>query len=247
MINIYQLLKNLTGKEIKVCIIDSGIDKKLLAGETKNILTLKVQDGPKGLKILNCDEEPLKLHGTNIANIVRSYAPKCHITSIQIFHDKLSANLTHVIEALSYVFSEEFDIVNLSLVTHDKEDIEYLEYYCKQLFKKNNVLISAIPNKNSNMLSYPSSFHTVFAIGHKKGRDKFTFHYIGKNNVDFLMDGSNINIFAKEVNLKVGYTSYSAARMTGIVALIKEKFPHYGPQEIKDILIKYANGNNNKI
>ena len=73
-----------TGKGVRVCILDSGVDQgHPLVGEIQQSVAVSV--GPNDEVIVEDDTEgDLCGHGTACAGIVRSLAPDCEIISVRV-------------------------------------------------------------------------------------------------------------------------------------------------------------------
>ena len=227
-----------TGRGVNICIIDSGVNVDCLSVNHVDIISKRVINNKDGPKVIDGSEKSYLKHGSEVINIVRSIAPESKIISVQIFYNNLKANLSYLVEAMRWACNQKIDIINLSLGTKQVEDVEYLEYYCNKAFKKNMVVISSAPNRNDNRLYFPSSFETVLSIGYTKTVNRH-YYYKGNQNEEFLIDGSKEIKKSIASSIQLYCTSYAAARMTGIIAQIKEKYPEYGPKKkLKEFLIE---------
>ena len=92
----------LSGKAIKVAIIDSGIDSTHpRIGTVVGSIDLRL-DAPAGGGLVGADFSDRSGHGTACAGIIRNKAPEANLYSIRIFDESLSADGGRLIAALRW-------------------------------------------------------------------------------------------------------------------------------------------------
>src|SRR5438105_3285767 len=78
-----------TGKGVKVCIIDTGIDASHPAvGEVAGYVS--IDEGPDGLVYDTATHEDVYGHGTACAGVIRAVAPDCELYSVRVLGPALS-------------------------------------------------------------------------------------------------------------------------------------------------------------
>ena len=128
-----------TGKGVRVCILDSGVDADHpLVGEVQRSVVASV--GPDGEVVVNDDTEgDLCGHGTACAGIVRSLAPDCELISVRVLGAGFTGSGGVLLAGLRWAVEQGFDVVNMSLSTtksqfagilHELTDKAYFRRRC---------------------------------------------------------------------------------------------------------------------
>ncbi|MCR5837674.1 MAG: S8 family serine peptidase [Lachnospiraceae bacterium] len=202
-------LKHLSGENVKVALIDSGIftDRR----EFKN---RKIWQ--------NCETDDVG-HGTAVASILFSVAKNIELFSYKIFGNEYETEVEDLIELLEKLENEKIDIIHISsgVTFISKENKQRLHDVCKRLSDNDVSIVAAFDN--DGRISYPAYFDCVIGVDWNKycsnGRDYIFF------------DGSNINIGGTGASMRLpwkdGYkivagASFAAPYISGIVAKLKE-------------------------
>lgn len=210
----------LTGKGIKVGLIDSLVDTR-----HKEFRRAKIkQHNLFGFK--NKDK-----HATAISSIllsskkIRGVAPNIHLVSIPAFYKDHKArrisSSTYLVKALNKMLTEKPDVLNLSFVGPKDELVKTM---IKALQKDGTLVIAAAGNAGGHSKNiYPAAYRDVIGVtaidAKKKLYKKAT---IGKH-VDYAAPGVKLLTAAPKGRYGlVSGTSYASAYVTGLVALLKQ-------------------------
>ena len=110
-----------TGEGVSVCVIDSGVERRLLRGE---ILPQGVQIHPIEGGVFTADRrEPLPYdgrqstpHGTTVADVILTLAPRVRLYSADVFGPRGTCEVEVVIRALRWAMDVwQCKVINLSL------------------------------------------------------------------------------------------------------------------------------------
>jgi subtilisin family serine protease len=238
-------------KEIKVAVIDTGIDPS--HPHLKNNIYLhnsKVNQNNFGVdfskgNISKFAPYDYNGHGTHIAGIIKTVFPSVKILSLKYFNPKASGrdNLKSTIAALKYAVDVGVDIINYSGGGPDASTKEMR--IIKRAKEKGILIITAAGNEHHNIdqLShayFPASykFDNILAVTtHDQNNKMLMSSNYGKQTVDIAAPG--LRIKSSLPNNRSGYlsgTSQSTAFVTGVAALIMSQFPELSYFEVKQII-----------
>jgi subtilisin len=150
------------GKDIKIAILDTGIDQfhKQLSTNFKEGVSFVENE---------IDITDFNGHGTAVAGIVGAsnneaiigVAPKIDLYCIKIVNKLGIGNTSSINNAIQWSIKNKIDIINMSL--GDSGNTTSLELMCKLAQKKGLLLISAAGNNGSNVVA-PANFKSVMAV-----------------------------------------------------------------------------------
>ncbi|KMY56295.1 hypothetical protein AC623_18320 [Bacillus sp. FJAT-27231] len=248
----------LTGKGVKVGILDSGIDTKhpdlQVAGGACMMTILRI-DGCKNS--YNDDNG----HGTHVAGIIAAknnsigvvgVAPNAQIYSIKVL-DKLGDGTTSTMMAgVEWAIKNKMDIINISITSPYEDD--YLHRMIQRAYDSGVLVVAAAGNEGEPLtgepssVQYPAKFPEVIAVSSvdaNKGHGSLAS--IGKE-VELTAPGEKIySTYPTTIKTSepVGYrtlsgTSMASPYVVGLAALYKEKYPEMSNKRIRMLLQKNA-------
>jgi hypothetical protein len=226
------------GGDIRVAVIDSGVDPtqpELAGAVTATFDTLNSPFTPHS-------------HGTAIAALIAGHsrlmgaAPEAHILAIRAFDpagNAAEATTFNILKGIDWAVAQRSHIINMSFAGPADPVIRR---GLEAAHKKGVVLIAAAGNAGAKSPPlYPAADPNVIAV-------------TATDSEDLLFKGSNrgrhIAVAAPGVDILIavpngGYevstgTSYSAAEVSGIVALMLQRKPDLTPNAVRDILLATA-------
>ena len=106
-----------TGKGVRVCILDSGVeaDHPPVGGLEGAIAVVKDEDGE--LEFVEDTEGDLCGHGTACAGIVHSLAPEASLFSVRVLGAGFKGSGSVLLGGLRWAVDQGFDVINMSLST----------------------------------------------------------------------------------------------------------------------------------
>ena len=214
------------GKDVRVALIDSGVDKthprikqNSIVFETSLLKTTVDDSG----------------HGTACADILLEIAPQIELISIKVLDEELNGSCDDLISALQWSIEHNVEVINLSLGCSDKAYKLELFEVLEKAYQKGIVVVVA--DSNNGVESYPSGFSSVITVVSHSKKDEGLFFSNPSIGVDFSAFSNGREVAWKFHTSKiVSGNSFASPYMTGKVACIKSKHPHLMPYEVKSIL-----------
>jgi subtilisin family serine protease len=159
---------------VRVAIIDSGIDASHPAFKGATIRAFAVQPKGPGLTVEPIEPADASGHGTACAGIVHRLAPFAEIVSVRALGPDGRGSRDALVMALRFCIKERFSIVNLSLGIDlprstpvrptDTKSILDLYELCDEAFVSGVVLVAAGPNV-ATLRTYPGKAKSLIGVG----------------------------------------------------------------------------------
>jgi hypothetical protein len=233
-----------TGEGVRVCVLDSGVEYSLLRERfrERGQEIAPIQGG-----IFRADQaEPLPYsgrqsspHGTTVADIILSLAPRVQLFSADVFGPQGGSEVEVVLRALHWAIDVwKCKVINLSLGVPEQRLQQVQRRYqflraIEEAYYKDVVLFAAAHNEHPLTRSYPAVFAPPLVSVDKQLFDhplQFAYHL--HEQIEFQAHGRGyLGPFAQEPA-----TSWAAPHLAGIAARILSLRPNLKPFEIKTIL-----------
>lgn len=232
--------KTATGKGVRIAVIDSGVDTnhKDLEGKISQSFTAK-KDGKKVI-FVESDEGDSAGHGTACAGIISSIAPDAEISSVKVLGSTGLGDGHAFLAGLEFAVKNRFEVINLSLGTTKPQFAMPLHDLLNRAYTSSCVIVAAA--NNLPQPSYPSVFtSSVVSVSKKDDLDPFNFEFRFGKTIELATTGVNV----KTPWLNNGYrkltgNSFACPNITGIIALLLEKYPKLTPFQVKSALYAIA-------
>ena len=233
-------LEGATGKGIRVCILDSGVDPTHPSvGELESAVAISI--GANDEVVAEEDTEgDVSGHGTACAGIVRRLAPEASISSVRVLGAGFTGSGNVLLGGLRYAIEQDFDVINMSLSTTKKPFATVLHELADSAYFKRTVLVASA--HNMPVESYPWRFSSVISVGSHEEPDPLTFFYNPSPPVEFFGRGVNVEVpWLGGRTLTVSGNSFATPHITSICALVLSKHPELTPFQLKSVLYLTAN------
>jgi hypothetical protein len=226
------------GANVTIAVIDSGIDVK--HPEFANAIA-------DTFDALGSKEGP-HLHGTGIAGAIVAHArlmgsaPAARILAIRAFAAAPSGaeSTSYVIlKALDYAAAHGAQIVNMSF-SGPKDAL--IERGIAAMAAKGIVMVAASGNAGAKSPPlYPAANPSVIAVSATDAQDRLFAASNRGSHIAISAPGVDIFLPAPDQKYQMtSGTSFSAAYISGLVALMLERNPALKPDEVRAILMKTA-------
>lgn len=233
---IQNILGPLSGKNVRVAMIDSGWDN-----------TINFKNVEQGVSFINdmnkqsysYDDQDRIGHGTSCIDIFQRISPDARITPVRIFGKEKKSSVQILINALKWTIKKKFDLINISLGTNNKDAIVPLYRICEQAKKENIIIVAAM--HHGELQDFPAQFDNVISIGGIKSESLFNYFNGPGNAIEYLAKCNYNNVLTvgnKYVN-KSG-VSYATAIVSGYIALFLQYNKNISIDEVHKLLSRYS-------
>lgn len=233
-----------TGEGVTVCVIDSGVERSILEQRfrERGQEVEPIQGG-----VFTAEQaEPLPYqgrqsapHGTTVADIILSLAPRVRLFSADVFGPRGSTEVEVVIRALQWAVDVwKCKVVNLSLGVPESRlsQLPRRQQFLRAIeeaYFKDVLVFAAAHNDHPLTRSYPAAFAPpLISVDKRLFDDPLQFAYHLSGQIEFQAHGRGyLGPFAQEPA-----TSWAAPHLTGIAARLLSLRPGLKPFEIKTLL-----------
>jgi subtilisin family serine protease len=225
-----------TGKGVRVCIIDSGIDGTHPAvGGVDRAVYIQLEADGETTTVHDDEEGDLFGHGTACAGIIRSLAPECEIHSVRTLGRRLTGRGVVLLAGLKWAIDEGYDVINLSLSISKASFVEQLRELADLAYFQNALIVAAA--HNMPVVSYPWRFPAVVSVGSHSGSDPLEFYANPTPPVEFLACGVDVELaWLDHATIRATGNSFATPHIAGIATRILSKHPGLTPFEVKSLL-----------
>ena len=240
--------EKITGEEVKIAIIDSGLNV-----EHPDLNQTKILQG------YNCiaDETATDVvdnygHGTQVAGVIAAQvnngiaiagiAPNVSIIPIKITDGK-TLKLSSFFLGLNKAIESDCDIINLSLggKFSDADALAELKSYIDKAVEKGIIIVSAVGNYGTSDIYYPAGLDNVIGVGSVDSDLQVSSFSQMNESVYVSAPGRGIVTLSKENGIATASgTSIATPIVTAAVALVKEVRPLYSYEEVMQLLKETA-------
>ncbi|MBI5064718.1 S8 family peptidase [Candidatus Woesearchaeota archaeon] len=242
-IGVYDAQEISTGQNIKIGVIDTGIDYEHEE--------LKHSFGEiKGNNFVN-DNSPIddNGHGTHVSGIIggitTGVAPGCTLYALKVLDRNGVGNNISVIRAIDWSITNNLDILNMSLGSSSYSELEHKAI--KIAAEKGLVIVSAAGNDGTKEYNYPASFGEVVSVSAVDGNNKKADFSNYNDKIKIAAPGVEIYSTFKNNSYRVlSGTSMSTPHVTGVFALVKS-LNQSSPEILKEIIKRTAKSLHNNL
>lgn len=231
-----------TGKGVKVAVLDSGI--------ATNHKDLTVHGGASFVPYTNSYNDD-QGHGTHVAGIIAAkdnsmgvvgVAPDAKLYAVKVIDYENIFWTSNLIKGIDWSINNDMDIINMSLSTWDYVDNYGLSQIIKLAHEKGILIVSTTGNTGmddrNDTVNYPGKYPEVIAVASIDGYDRRAEYSSFGQGTDIAAPGDYIYSTYLDNSFDVmSGTSMAAPHVAGVLALMKEKFPHYTNVQLRDALV----------
>ncbi len=228
-----------TGKGVKVCILDSGVEASHpLVGGVADAVSIALDE--EGEPVATPDEEgDLCGHGTACAGVVRALAPEAEIHSVRVLGAGFSGSGDVLLAGLQWAVTQGYDVINMSLSTTKRRFADALHELADTAYFKRTVLVASA--HNMPVESYPWRFSSVISVGSHEEDDPLVFYANPDPPVEFFARGVDVEIaWVGGSTIRATGNSFATPAIAAICALVLAKHPTLTPFQLKSVLYLIA-------
>lgn len=233
-----------TGEGVSVCVVDSGVERAAI--EEKFARVGQPLQPIEGSIFSNDQATPLPYegrqsspHGTTVADIILTLAPRVRLYSADVFGPRGSCEVDVLIRAIRWAADVwRCKVINLSLGIAERrmqqaQRRQQLQRVIEECYYNDVLVVAAAHNEHPLTRSYPAAFAPpLLSVDKRLFADPLQFAYDLREHIEFAAHGRGyLGPFAAEPA-----TSWAAPHLTGIAARILSLRPTLKPFEMKTIL-----------
>lgn len=230
-----------TGEGVRVCVIDTGLDRRRLAERAASRgHSLEPIAGAvfreDVLEALPDEGRVSSPHGTTVADILLSLAPKVQLFSADVFGPMGSCESRVLIRAIRWAMDVgQCKVINLSLgIPEAKLQLQprrqELLAVIEEAYFRDVILVAAANNDHPLSRSYPAVFSpSLLSVDKGEFRDPTEFVYRLNARIEFTAHGTGPSGSQPA-------TSWAVPHLSAIVARLLSLKPTLKPFEIKALL-----------
>jgi hypothetical protein len=227
------------GMNVTIAMIDSGVDAKhpeLANSVADNFDALGSSEGPHS-------------HGTGIAGAIVAHArlmgsaPEARLLAIRAFGSKGSKSPEStsyiILRGLNYAVEHGAQIVNMSFAG-PKDPL--IERGIAATAARGILMVAAAGNAGAKSPPlYPAAYPNVIAVSGTDAQERLFAASNRGNHIALAAPGADVFLPAPDEKYQVtSGTSFSAAYVSGVAALMLERNPALKPSDVRAILIRTA-------
>lgn len=223
----------LTGKGVKIAVIDSGISKHD---------DLRVSGGKSFVPYTSSylDDNG---HGTHVAGIISAennsfgvvgIAPDSDIYALKVLDKKGFGYLSNIIASIDWSIENHMDIINLSLGTED--DSVALKAAVDRAYSAGILVVASSGNDSAPVVGYPAKYPSVIGVSATDQNNKLASYSNYGPEIEVAAPGTYI--LSTHLNNKYVFmsgTSMAAPYVTGQLALLKQLYPSATASELRTL------------
>lgn len=220
------------GRGVRVCVIDSGVDRSVESLEHVDCFAAAGTNGePEICPDLAGD---LAGHGSACAFILKRMAPQADVTSVRVLGAGLKCSSEVLLAALRWAVDAQFSVINLSLsTTRSMFKQDFHDLVDEADFKNISIVASA---HNRPVQSYPWAFGSVFSVGAHAVSNPEWLEVNDQPPVEFFGAGVRVMIPRATQFVYGSGNSYATPHVAGMVTRIRGHYPRLPNGEVKHIL-----------
>ena len=241
-----------TGNEIKVAVVDTGIDDDhpdLTVAGGVNFVWMKGR-----LDSTAWDDD--NGHGTHVAGTIAGedntegvigVAPDASLYAVKVLNKRGSGSYSAIIAGIEWAISNDMNVISMSLSGTFNEPL--LEAACTSAMNSGIVVVAASGNAGATTLPYPAAYDSVISVGATSETDALASWSNQGTGLDFVAPGVEILSTWKGGGYNtISGTSMACPHVSGTVALILQINTGWGEDSgvftgVYNLLVSTADAN----
>ena len=240
----YEALK-LPGRAIKVAVLDTGVDHRLLDFKGKvDVANAKNFVDPNGEGDAIDDHG----HGTHVAGVIgatrdngvsmRGIVPNVTILPVKVLDAGGSGDTDQIALGIKYAVDAGAKVINMSLGGNESRTLGYMMKYAHD---RGVIVVAATGNDGQSRVSYPASSKYAISVGATNTFGVVSDYSNFGINVDVVAPGSKVASLVPDGNVVyMDGTSMATPHVAAVAALLKSNHPSLTVEQMRKLLRRTA-------
>jgi subtilisin family serine protease len=230
------------GSGVSVAVIDSGIQTShpQLSGITLNDDIAVVPQGHK-LAVIPGNGLDVFGHGTAVAGIILSLAPKCQLGNFRVLGIANTSKTEIIQRAAQEALDRGYKVLNCSFGCAVQQQVLRYKSWVDEAYLQGIHVVAACNNQDFRIPEWPAYFPSVVAVNMMQTDDNNIFYYQRGTLVEFAAKGIDVKVpWVGGREKVVTGSSFAAPRLAALLARLLSVYPDITPIQAKAILHKIA-------
>lgn len=240
----YEALK-LPGRAIKVAVLDTGVDHRLLDFKGKvDVANAKNFVDPNGEGDAIDDHG----HGTHVAGVIGAIrdngvsnariVPNVTILPVKVLDAGGSGDTDQIALGIKYAVDAGAKVINMSLGGNESRTLGYMMKYAHD---RGVIVVAATGNDGQSRVSYPASSKYAISVGATNTFGVVSDYSNFGINVDVVAPGSKVASLVPDGNVVyMDGTSMATPHVAAVAALLKSNHPSLTVEQMRKLLRRTA-------
>lgn len=236
---------NLPKRSIKVAVLDTGVDHRLLDLKGKvDVANAKNFVDPNGEGDAIDDHG----HGTHVAGVIgatrdngvsmRGIVPNVSILPVKVLDAGGSGDTDQIALGIKYAVDAGAKVINMSLGGNESRTLGYMLKYA---YDRGVVIVAATGNDAQSRVSYPASSKYTISVGATNAFGIVSDYSNYGIGVDVVAPGSKVASLVPDGNVVyMDGTSMATPHVAAAVALLKSYHPDLSVEDVRTLLQRTA-------
>lgn len=233
-----------SGKGVRIALLDSGVDSthSELKDKVTSAVAVIATHQSVSVEQLPPGDNDRSGHGTGAAGIIAKIAPRAELADIRVLNSLDAGSFAATAEGLRCAIKSRVKIINMALGVRNEKYVLPLLKLLHEASHHNIIVVAAADNRGG--LIYPAALPYVLTVNLGPGSNFKEIYKNGTGLVEFGGCGAGVRTCGKG-NSYVRQTgnSFAAAHISGLTALLLEKWPDLPLHKVKFILSYYSTQN----
>lgn len=237
--------KKTKGKNIKVAIFDTGIEK------THADLKANIKGGINFTTSNKSDWTDRNGHGTHVAGVIGAsdtvgvgiigIAPKCDLYAVKVLADDGRGQLDWIAKGLEWAIQNKIDIINMSLGAGGLPPKAFQTFFQKA--KNAGIAVIAATGNENTAVGYPAAYEETISVAAVSSElERAEFSNFGPET-DVSAPGVEIySTYLNSTHAKLSGTSMATPMVTGALTLLLARAKETGdtipPYQLRTMLMQ---------
>ena len=179
-------------------------------------------------------------HGTAVASIVAGIAPNARLVDLRVLDSETHGKGAALVTAFDQALRLGCEVVCMSVAASDEFEPR-LRVLCERAYRQGTVVVAARRNFPILHDGAPAGFASVISVDLAHSASLFGLEYRSGAAVEFAATGEGLRVARAGGGYEVvDGTSYAAAAVGGMCALLLGHHPGLRPFEVKTLLKAHA-------